>query len=175
MKKNKFQEIDRKIYQIFEIKDLRTKIFKTITFFGSATFFIIVLLILELIFLNKYIFSLIILMIIQSIVNMLLKRLFKRKRPNIKVLVLEKGYSYPSGHTMSSVCFYGALILLVLNSFILLPIKIFLILGLLSLIILIGISRIYLGVHYFSDIIAAVNVSLILISIYSYFISLFII
>ena len=67
----------------------------------------------------------------------------------------EKGYSFPSGHTLCAITFYGFLILLISSSTILLPIKIILILSLLSLIYLIGYSRIFLGVHYFSDVIGA--------------------
>lgn len=87
--------------------------------------------------------------------NWLLKEMFGRARPDIDQLVHAAHFSFPSGHAMNSMAFYGALLLLIrlyttakpaLNR----TIALFLLL----LILLIGISRIYLGVHYFTDILA---------------------
>ncbi len=84
--------------------------------------------------------------------NFLFKVFFHRARPEILVLVHATGYSFPSGHSMVSVAFYGYLIYL---SVILLqkPWKQLSSLLLSMLIFFIGLSRIYLGVHYASDVV----------------------
>lgn len=84
--------------------------------------------------------------------NLLFKVFFHRARPEILVLVHATGYSFPSGHSMVSVAFYGYLIYL---SVILLqkPWKQLSSLLLSMLIFFIGLSRIYLGVHYASDVV----------------------
>lgn len=85
--------------------------------------------------------------------NILLKFIFQRERP-IDSLITETGYSFPSGHSFVAITFYGLLIYLIINSKWKNNIKIILV-SLLGLIILmIGISRIYLGVHYPTDVVA---------------------
>lgn len=83
----------------------------------------------------------------------LLKELFARPRPEGEHLTYAAGYSFPSGHAMISIAFYGFLAYLALR---LLPGRtgkaLAVILGV--LVFLIGISRIYLNVHYFSDVLA---------------------
>lgn len=79
---------------------------------------------------------------------------FHRQRPDILRLVEASGFSFPSGHSMVSMSFYGLILYFVYinteNSF-----RRYAFTALLSLLILcIGISRIYLGVHYASDVLA---------------------
>ena len=99
-------------------------------------------------------------LLIAGIVNPLLKLVFTRERPTIEHLVVEHSLSFPSGHATSSMVFYGTLLLL-LPLFIkhkaLLRISQVL-LGL--LIVVIGCSRIYLGVHFPSDIVAGFSLGL---------------
>jgi Membrane-associated phospholipid phosphatase len=98
--------------------------------------------------------------LIAGIANPLLKLVFTRERPTIEHLVIEHSYSFPSGHAASSMLFYGSLLLLlpifIKNKPVLRIIQI--LLGI--LIFSIGTSRIYLGVHFPSDILAGFSLGL---------------
>ncbi|MGE5520428.1 MAG: phosphatase PAP2 family protein [Candidatus Dadabacteria bacterium] len=83
-----------------------------------------------------------------------LKSLFHRERPDIPLLQEAKGLSFPSGHALFSVTFYGLLIYIIFKNVKNKELKWFLICLLLLLILTIGFSRIYLRVHYASDVIA---------------------
>lgn len=140
-----------------------TTIFKIITFFGSTVFMIIFALVLFIYFILKkkniisYLTSSC--LIISTILNNVIKIIIRRSRPDVIKLVTETSFSYPSGHTMASVSIYGIIIYLLLNSNINKTVKYISSVGLSLLILLIGISRIYLGAHYMSDIIGAMLVS----------------
>lgn len=90
--------------------------------------------------------------ILAALSNIALKKFIDRARPGIEHLVVVESLSYPSGHAMSAMAFYGFLIYLLFHikmgkllRSILATLFVFLILS-------IGISRIYLGVHYPSDV-----------------------
>lgn len=87
------------------------------------------------------------------LLNSALKHTFERDRPNLHRLIEEAGYSFPSGHSMASFAMYGALTYLI---WVHLPNAAaratWFIIGA-ALILCIGISRIYVGVHYPSDIV----------------------
>lgn len=86
--------------------------------------------------------------------NLLTKSFFHRERPLIKHLVEASGLSFPSGHSMVSASFYGLLIYLSWHN-IENRVLHYLISGLLVLtILLIGCSRVYLHVHYATDVMA---------------------
>ncbi|WP_235206683.1 phosphatase PAP2 family protein [Paenibacillus tyrfis] len=86
--------------------------------------------------------------------NQLLKQIFERQRPMLHRIVEETGYSFPSGHSMASIVFYGMLAMLFLM-FVKSPaLKLLIAVTAGCLIIMIGVSRIYLGVHYPSDVVA---------------------
>lgn len=87
--------------------------------------------------------------------NVLLKDIFKRSRPDIARLAEAGGYSFPSGHAMISAAFYGMIGYMLWRSLrqqgrsawhIAVLTGVF--------VLLIGVSRIYLGVHYPSDVLA---------------------
>lgn len=102
----------------------------------------------------KYILQTVFVLILASISNVMLKRLVNRARPGAEHLVVVETLSYPSGHAMGAMAFYGFLIYLVYRFKIGHPLLKWGIIFLLLVIILsIGISRIYLGVHYPSDIV----------------------
>ena len=75
------------------------------------------------------------------------------------MLVKETGYSFPSGHSMAAISFYAFIIYLVFNSKLNKILKYIISIILSLLIVLIGISRVYLGVHNISDVIGAFMIS----------------
>lgn len=87
------------------------------------------------------------------ILMQVLKSIIKRVRPSWKWIV-QAGFSYPSGHTISALLLYGTLMLLVYKK-VHGKFKNLLIMGFLLMIILTGLSRIYFGVHYLSDVLAS--------------------
>ena len=84
----------------------------------------------------------------------LLKNAFGRERPLIPLLYEAAGLSFPSGHALMAVTFYGLLGYIVWQTVKNQVLKWLLLLFFLVLVILIGFSRIYLRVHYTSDVIA---------------------
>ncbi len=100
----------------------------------------------------KYVLQATLVLGLATISNMMLKRFVDRARPGIEHLVSVETLSYPSGHAMSAMAFYGFLVFLMFKFKIHRALKFVLILLLVFLILSIGISRIYLGVHFPSDI-----------------------
>ena len=95
------------------------------------------------------------------IVNQVFKFLIQRPRPDEEYRLIEQGgYSFPSGHSMCSMAFYGFLVYLAFRYIKNAKVRIFATAGLGALVLLIGFSRIYLGVHYASDVVAGFLLSL---------------
>lgn len=142
------------------INSSNTQFMKVITWFGSATCLILLTIILFIVLKNKITgFLIAINLVIVTILNQLLKFVLQRPRPDDYRLIDESGYSFPSGHSMISMAFYGYLIYLIYKSKFNKYVKIILITIFAFLILFIGISRIYLGVHYTSDVIAGILLS----------------
>jgi undecaprenyl-diphosphatase len=91
---------------------------------------------------------------------LLLKQLFQRKRPLSPLLKAAKGLSFPSGHAIMAVTFYGLLIYILQHSITIDWLKWLVTVLVTVLIILIGFSRIYLRVHYASDVAAGFIIGL---------------
>ncbi|MDO4870148.1 MAG: phosphatase PAP2 family protein [Bacillota bacterium] len=90
-----------------------------------------------------------------TILNKIIKHLVQRPRPDdIQFLINEGGFSFPSGHSIASMFFYGLLLCLVLLEVKNKTLKIILSVILIILTFGIGLSRIYLGVHYPTDVLA---------------------
>ena len=106
---------------------------------------------------------------ISALLNQILKNIIQRPRPTQFRIIDESGYSFPSGHSMVSTAFYGFLIYLVYKKIKNKYLKFALITILSILIIFIGISRIYLGVHYTSDVLAGFLISISYLIIFTYF------
>lgn len=92
-------------------------------------------------------------MLVEIALNISLKLFFGRARPNVTHLIEETSYSFPSGHAMASTTFYLLIIYFLWNTNLSKTLKIIFTIFLVLLIFFICISRIYLGVHYASDII----------------------
>ena len=153
--------IGYKLISTFLISDFVTPIAKFITNFGGALFLSIATVMLFLLIKNKKIgLSIISNIVIITILNQLLKRILQRPRPTEFRIVEETGYSFPSGHSMVSMAFYGYLIYLIYRYIKNKYVKWTLITILSILICLIGISRIYLGVHYTSDVLGGFLLSI---------------
>ena len=153
--------IGYKIISTFLISDFATPIAKFITNFGGAIFIILLTVILIAVIKNKKIgLSILANLAIITILNQLLKRILQRPRPTEYRIIEESGYSFPSGHSMISMAFYGYLIYLIYKYVENKNVKWILISLLSVLICFIGISRIYLGVHYTSDVLGGFLISI---------------
>jgi len=87
--------------------------------------------------------------------NRLLKGLFVRPRPYFEhPLLIETSYSFPSGHAMESFVLYGMLAYFAVLALETWRARTAVVFGTALLVLLIGLSRMYLGVHYFSDVVA---------------------
>lgn len=93
------------------------------------------------------------------LLNQILKHVFRRVRPVGIALIEQGGFSFPSGHSMVALAFYGYLIYLIQISKLSKAHKIFYTILFGFVILLVGISRIYLGVHFASDVLAAYSLS----------------
>ncbi len=168
--------IGYKFISTYLISDFATPITKIVTNFGGAIFLIMIALILLIVIKNKRIgISICANLVIVTGLNLLLKNILQRPRPTEYRLINESGYSFPSGHSMVSMAFYGFIIYLIYkyvkNKYLkYIAITIFSI-----LIISIGISRIYLGVHYTSDVLAGFLISISYLILYTSIVNKFII
>lgn len=152
---------DNNIYSLISnlISNSMTSFMKIITFLGSAYTLITITVLLILFSKDKIYFSINLIGIF--LLNQLLKHIIQRPRPVDINIINENGYSFPSGHSMISMAVYGFLIYYIYKNMKNKRLKWILILLLSILILLIGFSRIYLGVHYASDVLGGFILSLI--------------
>lgn len=160
---NTVVDIDSFVYQKIQLlkSENMTTFFKIFTQISGSIVLVILCIAFYLLLKNKkYGILITINLIITVLINQCLKHIFLRERPLDLMLIEENGYSFPSGHSMASMSFYGFLIFLVWQSKVEKKYKWILTIILALIILLVGISRIYLGVHYFSDVLAGFCVSL---------------
>ena len=97
---------------------------------------------------------------IAAVVNIIVKHIVKRARPFVETLIMERGYSFPSGHAMMAIAIFGFLAYIIYGSIKYRPIKLMMS-GICVLIgMLVAISRVYLGVHYFTDVLCGAMLGL---------------
>ena len=156
--------IDETIYNlIFKLLSTPTTFIMTfISHLGSATILILICIILYILLKDKKMALIIMLnLAIVYLLNVIIKMIIARPRPDILRLVYETGYSFPSGHAMVATGFYGFLIYIANKKIKNKALRRCITILLTLLIFLIGISRIYLGVHYATDIIGAFMIGII--------------
>ena len=135
-----------------------TQIMIGISFFASAEYLMVVPPLVVLVFsffkgMRWFALKVLLISMSSSILNQVMKRLFERPRPEFAMLE-QSGLSFPSGHAMIGSAFYGLLIYIVWRT-VRQPIWRWLLTLLLTLLVLlIGFSRIYLKVHYATDVLA---------------------
>ena len=163
----KHKPIDMMIFDRIKprVNTFNNKIMLFITFLGKHQFLIPANLILIFYFIvvkKQTWFSIrVITIAISSLVLMLLlKQLFQRKRPLSPLLKAARGLSFPSGHAIMAVTFYGLLIYILQHTITLDWLKWILFILVVGLIISIGFSRIYLRVHYASDVLGGFIIGL---------------
>lgn len=164
VKSNQIKLLDDAIYDlVFGLRNSFFDIFfTTITKLGNTTTIIILGVILLIILPKKEKWQMTTSILSTAGINYIIKNIIQRPRPNHLRLIKQGGYSYPSGHTMISIAVYGLLLYYIQTKVENKTEKwiISIILG--TIILLIGISRIYVGVHYPSDIIGGYILSLII-------------
>lgn len=160
---NEIWRFDDNVYNIVSklISEPLTIIFKIITNLGGA---IGILSITACIFIflknKKYGYYTLLNLGIVVVMNQVLKFIVQRPRPTEFRIIQEGGYSFPSGHSMASMAFYGFLIYFIYHKVENKYLKWGLCTMLSLLILTIGVSRIYLGVHYASDVFAGFCLSI---------------
>ena len=144
------------INQIYHHNDLTIRLFSNITNLGDTFPTIAVTAVIFLILiLKKYYYAGIYLVLNKVViagVNSLIKITVKRPRPSHHHFVEAGGFSFPSGHSASSFALYISLLIISLVIFKKISTKIIISTICLLTVILIGYSRIFLGVHYPSDV-----------------------
>jgi undecaprenyl-diphosphatase len=91
-----------------------------------------------------------------ALLNELMKIAFQRARPKFDAPILAlTSYSFPSGHTMIATLLYGFLAVFVVQVVHGRRWRVAAVLASAGLVALVGLSRIYLGAHYLSDVLAA--------------------
>jgi undecaprenyl-diphosphatase len=150
-----------KVISTLLISDFATPIAKFITNLGGAIFLIVLTVLLFILIKNKKIGASIFgNLVIVTALNQLLKFILHRPRPTEYRIIEAIGYSFPSGHSMVSMAFYGYLMYLAYKYIKNKYLKWTIIIVLSLLICLIGTSRIYLGVHYTSDVLGGFLISI---------------
>jgi undecaprenyl-diphosphatase len=143
---------------------LHTKMALLVTFGGTNFFTIsIYLAILFYLFKKNYKREAIHVFVIASssiLLGWVLKLIFQRQRPNLPRLQLAIGYSFPSGHTLGAFTLCGILVYMTLKTEWSSIAKLLTVVLLLLYACFVGLSRIYLHVHFTSDVIASMLVAL---------------
>jgi len=138
--------------------DCLTSAFAFITHFGDVWFITALCILLILISYtrnNGFTWPLIAGAVTAALLQRLLKYMVKRPRPDIDMFLIEQGgYSFPSGHSLTGLVFYGFAIFLIRKKFPGRKLTKVLTFILASLIFLLGLSRLYLGVHYVTDVLS---------------------
>ncbi len=103
-----------------------------------------------------------------SVINQAVKAFVARERPALlEPIVVEHGFSFPSGHAALGMVAYGVLGVLIMRSRLPLAVRRGIVVMLGILILLIGVSRIWLGVHYPTDVLAGWTAGAVVVLVYA--------
>ena len=157
-------ELDTSIFNFFanKVSNVNTDVMQSFSFLGAHYFLIPanIVLVLYFLFVRKerwYSIKVPAISLTSLLLMLVLKQFFHRERPLVPLLEAAKGMSFPSGHSLMSATFYGLLIYLVWRNVENAAAKWMLSVLLVLLIFFIGLSRIYLRVHYPTDVIAGLS------------------
>jgi len=160
---NPFESTDQGIATWFHdrLSPAFVSVLHAVTEFGSSEWIAIVLLALVLFFAWKRSWPSLVTLIIAvpggMLLNEWIKILVHRHRPFVEGPFVDwSGYSFASGHTIGATLLYGQLLLFVLPSLKARHLRIVCIFGAISLVVLVGLSRIALGAHFLTDVLAAI-------------------
>lgn len=159
-KTEKFRKIDKEIKGFFIGRRIKLKTTFYIIITNLIAVCLLLLPIILIILKDYHRFKVVLItLIIANIIGNLIKIVLKRERP-VEKLVKESDYSFPSMHTLNATIVYGIFIMILgpIYSLLFIP-----------LIILTGISRMYLGVHYFTDVIGGLAFGLFTLSVMGVF------
>lgn len=155
------QDIDINVFDFLahHVNAVNTGVMQFFSFLGTHYFLIPanLLLVLYFLFIEKrrwYSIKIPVIALSSMLLMFLLKQIFGRHRPLLPLLDEARGLSFPSGHAMMSFSFYGLITYLVWQNVTKVWVKWVLSAALLLLILFIGLSRVYLRVHYASDVLA---------------------
>ena len=158
---NDLESFDNSVseYVISFRSDALTDYFRFVTDLGDRNAYIVVTLLLAGFYFFrhkswKFVLQTTLVLLLATLSNIVLKKVINRSRPAIEHLVTVESLSFPSGHSMSAMAFYGFLIFLCVRYRMRTWLRYFLVTVLLVLIVSVGLSRIYLGVHFPSDVAA---------------------
>lgn len=165
---------DTTIYNLISSlkSNFMTVFFRTITRFGDEEVLILIAILCLIFIKNRRIGSSIAVNLASvGLISHIIKEIVQRQRPPIELrMVEESSFSFPSGHAMASMAFYGLIIYFINKNTKSKKIKNISCMILSILIFLIGISRIYLGVHYASDVLAGFMLSAVYLILYITFV-----
>ncbi|MHB1347335.1 MAG: phosphatase PAP2 family protein [Candidatus Humimicrobiaceae bacterium] len=162
---------DRNVIEIIE--SIRTpflnKIMAFITYTGNsytiAISFFMILVLLIILKKRRYLYALFISISSSAVFVTLIKNIIGRQRPPIEnALIVLEDFSFPSGHSYMAVAFYGMIIYFIFDLLKKNKIKFIILAAGIIFILILGFSRLYLGVHWPSDIFAGLAAAIALIT-----------
>jgi undecaprenyl-diphosphatase len=146
------------------ISENLTRIARFITFFGTGSFLIPSYLLLIFYLIRKKLinYSLVVIAMVMSslLLGWILKPLFHRSRPGFPLISGAGGYSFPSGHALGGFIFSGVLLILLWKTRKNIYLKWILSFFIFSFGMIIGLSRVYLHVHYATDVMGSLFITL---------------
>ena len=170
VKLNIFDPIDNFIYSHASkiINNTNTIIFKGFSLLGTEIFIILFCLLFIILKKSRGV-AITIIVFASTLLNQALKLIVGRPRPSINPLAIEKSFSFPSGHTMIMIVMGGILLYLLWQEKVSKIKKTILTIIIVLIALTVMFSRIYLGVHYFSDIIGGITSGLLFLFISYYY------